>query len=109
MFYYTKIIAPSASFSFTVNQNNAPVAGGCASWAPLPPQSLGQVNLYSATCGNRASTNSYNPTTGAVTMSITGAIPGETLIVGIKYNNSGLRGQAVCGHPRAVTSATRRV
>src|SRR5262249_14941064 len=100
MFYYTSIVAPSSSFTFTLNQSNLPLAGACSSWMPIPPQNLGQINLYDATCGARTSTNSYNSATGAVTMSITGATPGETLIIGVKYSNSSLKGQTVCRpHP----------
>src|SRR5262249_30013363 len=91
LFYYSKIVAPSAAFTITVNESNAPLAGSCSSWAPLPPQSVGQINLYSATCGNRSSQNSYDSATGTVTMSVTGATKGEMLIVGIKYNPSALR------------------
>jgi len=100
MFYYTKIVAPSSAFSFSVSQSNAPLAGSCANWAPLPVQGVGQINLYDASCGNRAASPSYDATTGTATMSITGATPGETLIVGIKYSISNLKGQAVCRpHP----------
>jgi hypothetical protein len=101
LFYYSTIIAPSASFTITVNQAIAPNSA-CTfpNWPPLAPQSLSQANLYSASCGNRATSNSFNPTTGTVTMSVTGATPGETLIIGIKYQTSNLKGTNVCRpHP----------
>jgi uncharacterized repeat protein (TIGR01451 family) len=101
MFYYSTIVAPSSSFSIVVNQAIAPdSACSFPNWPPLAPQNLGQANLYSAGCGNRSSSNSYNPTTGALTMSVTGATPGEVLVVGIKYNISALKGTNVCRpHP----------
>jgi hypothetical protein len=101
MFYYATYVAPSASFTITINEAIAPNST-CSfpNWPPLAPQNLGQANLYSANCGNRSSSNSYNPTTGALTMSVTGATPGETLIIGIKYSISGLKGTNVCRpHP----------
>jgi len=101
MFYYSTIIAPSSSFTINVTQSIAPnSACSFPNWPPLAPQSLSQANLYSASCGNRSTSNSYNPTTGTVTMSVTGATPGETLIIGIKYQISELKGTNVCRpHP----------
>jgi hypothetical protein len=101
LFYYSTIVAPSASFTITVNQAIAPNSA-CTfpNWPPLAPQALSQANLYSASCGNRVTSNSFNPTTGTVTMSVTGATPGETLIIGIKYQTSTLKGTNVCRpHP----------
>jgi hypothetical protein len=101
MFYYTTIVAPSANFTITINQAIAPNST-CSfpNWPPLKPQSLAQANLYSASCGNRQSQNSFDPITGTLTMQVKNATPNETLIVGIKYQISDLKGTKVCRpHP----------
>src|SRR5262249_42270271 len=104
-FYYTRIVAPSSSFTITVTQSNAPTAGSCSSWRPIDWQNAANANLYSATCGSRSSSNSFDPVTGTVTMSVTGATAGETLIVGIKYSPGSLKGQSVCRpHPTEMYS-----
>jgi hypothetical protein len=101
MFYYSTIVAPAATFTINVNQSIAPNST-CSfpNWPPLRPQTLAQANVYSATCGNRQSTNSFNATTGQLTMLVKNATPGETLIIGIKYSISDLKGTLVCRpHP----------
>jgi hypothetical protein len=101
MYYFSTIIAPSASFAITVNEAVAP-GSACSfpNWPPLDIQNNAQANLYSASCGNRSSTNSFNPATGTLTMSVTGATPGETLVISVKYTVSRLKGTNVCRpHP----------
>jgi uncharacterized repeat protein (TIGR01451 family) len=101
MVYWSQIVAPSASFAFAVNEAIAPNSA-CAfpNWPALGPQSLSQANLYSGSCGNRSSSSSFDSNTGTLTMSVTGATPGETLVIGIKYRVSDLKGTAVCRpHP----------
>jgi hypothetical protein len=99
--YYSAIVAPSASFTITISQAVAP-GSACAfpNWPPLSLQNAAQANLYSGSCGNRASSNSFDPGTGTVTMSVTGATPGESLVIGVKYQTSSLKGTNVCRpHP----------
>jgi uncharacterized repeat protein (TIGR01451 family) len=99
--YYSTIVAPSASFTITVSQAVAP-GSACAfpNWPPLALQNAAQANLYSASCGHLNTSNSFDPGTGTLTMSVTGATTGETLILGVKYNTSSLKGTNVCRpHP----------
>ena len=99
MFYWATIVAPAASFTYTVDQDVAPSTCVFPDWPVLSPQNSGHIDVYTASCGNRQSSSSFDPTTGTVTISVTGATPGETLVVGIKYDN-GLKGTNVCRpHP----------
>jgi hypothetical protein len=98
IFYYTNIVAPAGGV-ITFTQSNS---GDCGSgWAPMPPQSTDQVNVYTDNCANVSSSSTYNSATGQITTTLTGATPGQHLIVGIKYSPGGLKGQAVTNacHP----------
>jgi hypothetical protein len=53
------------------------------------------VILWKADCTKLLTTATYNTTTGAVTINVTGAATGAVYYVGIKYNPGSLVGQAV--------------
>ena len=90
MFYYISITAPSASFTINVTQTNG------KGWKPIPAQATNQIILYEANCSKSSKGSaSFNSTTGTATISVTGATPGATYVVGIKYSLSGLAGQSV--------------
>jgi uncharacterized repeat protein (TIGR01451 family) len=89
LFYYSKITAPSAAFTITVGQSND------KSWKPMGVQN-GQALLYNANCTKSSAqgkTTTGNGTT--VTIAVSGATPGATYIIGIKYNPGDLVGQSV--------------
>jgi uncharacterized repeat protein (TIGR01451 family) len=89
LFYYSKITAPSAAFTITVGQSND------KSWKPMGVQN-GQAILYNANCTKSSAqgkTTTGNGTT--VTIAVSGATPGATYIIGIKYNPGDLVGQSV--------------
>jgi hypothetical protein len=92
IFYYTHIAAPAGGV-MTFTQSNAGTCGTV--WGPMSPQNLGQVKVYSATCGNISSSSTLNSTTGTITTTLTGVPAGTDLIVGIKYSPGSLAGQAV--------------
>jgi hypothetical protein len=91
IYYYNTITAPSASFTLTVTQSNS------LGWKPMLIQDSGQATLYTADCskfaGATVTTNDTNPYT--VTFTVTGATPGATYYIGIKYSPQNLVGQPV--------------
>jgi len=92
IFFYSHITVPAGGV-VTFTQSNV---GTCGSgWKPMAPQNTAQVNVYSEGCQNVSSSSTYNSTTGTITTTITGAAAGTSLIVGIKYTPSSLKGQAV--------------
>lgn len=90
-FYYSQFAAPAAAFTLEVSQTLS------AAFRPIPIQDLGQVVLYDASCQKSAlvQVKSFDAETGRVTVAVTGATAGQTLILGIKYSASALKGQAV--------------
>jgi hypothetical protein len=88
-FYYISITAPSPSFTVNVTQTND------ASWKPIPVQATNQIILYEANCTKSSKGTPSVTANGTATLTVTGATMGATYIVGVKYNLSGLSGQAV--------------
>ncbi|HET8944140.1 MAG TPA: hypothetical protein VFO59_05100, partial [Dehalococcoidia bacterium] len=97
IFYYNTITAPSSSFTLNVVQTNT------LNWKPMLIQDLGQAILYNGDC-NKADgvtvSTSLNPYT--VTFNVTGATPGATYYIGIKYSPQNLIGQSVQGFPTSI-------
>ena len=91
-FYYTSLTAPASSFSIDILQSNTSTNS-----FPDFPALNGQVILYlvtgtppNATCSKVVATITGGP--ADFTISVTGASPGATYVVGVKYNPSALRG-----------------
>jgi hypothetical protein len=92
IFYYTHMTVPAGGV-LTFTQSNS---GNCGTgWVPMPPQNVGQVNVYSLACANVTSSSTYNSSTGQITTTVTGAAAGTDVIVGIKYTPSALKGTPV--------------
>jgi len=73
-------------------------------WKPIPAQSTGQIILYESNCAKSSKgTSTYNAATGTATIQVTGATPGATYIVGIKYSLSDVAGQPVAAPFPVVT------
>jgi uncharacterized repeat protein (TIGR01451 family) len=87
-FYYSKITAPSSSFTITVPETNL------LNWRVILIQQ-GQALLYDASCTKLGITGTQNATTGTVTYTVNGATAGATYVVGIKYDPGSLVGQPV--------------
>jgi slime mold repeat-containing protein len=92
IFYYSHITMPAGGV-LTFTQSNSGTCGTV--WKPMAPQSLGQVKVFTASCGNVTSSSTINSTTGQITTTVTGPSAGTQLIVGIKYSPGSLAGQAV--------------
>ena len=88
MFYYGTITAPSANFTFNLEQSND------AGWKVMQVQGVNQIILYTANCGKLNMATSFN-SAGTATINVVGATAGANYVVGIKYSLSSLSGQAV--------------
>jgi hypothetical protein len=91
LFYYSFVVAPSSSFTVTVNQVDMPNA-------PFPAFGVQQQQafFYNPNCTKRSSTVMTISGGGAlVTFNVTGATAGTTYIVGIKYNPGSVVGTPV--------------
>ncbi len=91
-FYYSSLTAPASSFSINILQSNTSTNS-----FPDIPALNGQVILYlvsgtppNATCSKVLASITGGP--ADFTISVSGATPGATYVVGIKYNPSALRG-----------------
>ncbi|TMQ61746.1 MAG: hypothetical protein E6K78_12425, partial [Candidatus Eisenbacteria bacterium] len=91
VFYYSRIVAPSASFTVNILQG-ASVAG-----FPLFGVQKGQVYLYDAACSRIAQGSESSPGQGAIAVS--GVIPGATYIVAVKYTSGTVVGASVPSRP----------
>ncbi|WP_121356841.1 hypothetical protein [Flavisolibacter nicotianae] len=91
-FYWTSLKAPGSSFVITVTQTN-----NCGA-VPFALGNGNQFDLPNATCTNAGTvTYSQNATTGAVTVSVSGATAGQTYILGLKYSaKSGATFSSTC-------------
>ena len=96
-FYYSQIIAPSASFTITVLQtnNHTPTL-----W---PPTAIlnGQAILYDSNCNKSPAqgATTYDLATGTVTIHVNGATPGAIMVIGNKYNTTSVVGANANGKP----------
>jgi len=91
-FYYSKIKAPAASFTITVQQSNL------LGWKVIGVQQNNQALLYDANCNKLAIVGVPNAN-GTVTYTVSGTTSGATLIIGIKYDPGTLDGQSVGNKP----------
>jgi hypothetical protein len=94
-FYYSRITAPSNSFTFRVQQSN----NSALNWGPIKVPDLTQVVVWKADCTKLPTTATYNATNGTVTINVSGATTGATYYVGIRYNPSSLIGKSAVGKP----------
>jgi hypothetical protein len=90
-FYYSKVVAPSDSFTVQVPTS---IAGP---FRPIAVHDLGQVVLWSSACTKTAQQRetTFDPVTGLVTIDVGAATPGEIFYLGVKYAPMELRGQTV--------------
>jgi hypothetical protein len=99
LFYYSFVVAPSSTFTVTVNQSDTPDS-------PFPAFGVhqGQAIFYNPNCTKRASTVMTVSGGGAlVTFSVSGATTGARYVVGIKYNPGTVVGTSVSTpHPSAI-------
>lgn len=99
MTFYEKFTAPQADFALEIAQSNT---GG---WVPFAPMRGVAVTLYNASCSRSSAQGSvsYNPATGALTLTIVGALPDGTYYIAVKYNPASLVGTPVTAPNPTVT------
>jgi len=94
IFYYSRVTAPSSSFTITIQQTNNSSNG-----TPFfDIQQGNQVTLYNADCSN-SSLGTLSVSNGQVTLTVAGATAGQVFIIGAKYSP-----KSVVGAPAPVPS-----
>jgi uncharacterized repeat protein (TIGR01451 family) len=87
-FYYVKVTAPAASFTVDVTQSNT-------STNNFPNISTNGLMLYDASCNSLKSFTTTGSTSSNSLFNITGATPGATYFLSVKYQPSNLKGSPV--------------
>ena len=90
-FYFTKVVAPSANFTITVDQTK-----DIASFKYFAVHKL-QINLYSNGCIQLATVVASETSTGQSQLVVTGATPGATYVLQVKYNTKSIIGSTYTG------------
>ncbi|MCJ7535713.1 MAG: prealbumin-like fold domain-containing protein, partial [Anaerolineales bacterium] len=93
-FYYTKFIAPAADFTVDLHQQNN------AEFVNFLLQNEQQVRLFNGDCSSPSAGYTITFGTGQVSVHITGAAPGQVLIMSVKYETSSVVGQNQPGEVR---------
>ena len=90
-FYYTRVTAPSSSFTITIGESHAPIPS--PDWKPL---GVKQVMVYNASCVTNAVTvTSTTNSGGGVTISVSHATAGAIYYISVKYTPTDLVGISV--------------
>jgi hypothetical protein len=98
-FYYSRVAAPSASFTIDVKQSNDGDLNKLISvqgYSNIKPN-LQQIRLFTSNCGNVNYTASFIDSGKGARMAVTGATPGATYIVSIKYDVKSIIGATYSG------------
>lgn len=86
-FYYTTVVAPSSDFTVDITQSETN-----PTFSTLLGIMNNQVRVYDADCSD-SSLATVTVSGGQVSLSVSGATPGEPLIVSVKYTTGTLPGQ----------------
>jgi hypothetical protein len=99
MTFFEKFTATKSSFTIVIGQSNT------GAWVPFATVRGTAVTLYNASCvrSNALGTVSYNPATGALTLTVSGATPGAVYFVAVKYNPASLVGTPITAPNPTVT------
>ncbi|MFM1744703.1 MAG: hypothetical protein RLZZ630_640, partial [Bacteroidota bacterium] len=95
-FYFTSIIAPSASFTVDIKQT-AP-----AGFQTFAVHQDNQITIWNKFCGRVA--DGYTTTRGQAQIMVTNATAGQQYIIAVKYDAKSLIGNTVNGSPSPVFS-----
>jgi hypothetical protein len=87
-FYYTSVVAPSSDFTIAVTQSET-----SPTFSTLFGINNGQVRLYDGACAT-SSLATITTSGGQTSLSISGATPGETYVVSVKYTTGTVVGQS---------------
>jgi hypothetical protein len=88
-FYYSQITAPSAGFTIDVVQSSSN-----ASVPFFDPQNLSNIRLYNADCSTADGALMSIPSDGQARLAVSGATPGASYIVSVKYITGSVVGTA---------------
>ena len=104
-FYYSNVTAPSASFTIEVRQSNDGDLNkrfNVQGYGSIRPNTQ-QIRLYTSSCGNVSFTGSFIENGKSARLVVTGATPGATYIVSIKYDVKSIIGATYSGADKTST------
>jgi hypothetical protein len=87
-FYYDAVVAPASSFAIDVLQTETHPTFS----ALFGVQQETQIRLYNGDCTAPSATYSVSGATGQAHVSVSGATPGQTFVVSVKYSGATLIG-----------------
>ncbi|MFM9027616.1 MAG: hypothetical protein ACKOQ6_06435, partial [Bacteroidota bacterium] len=94
-FYYVKVVAPSSTFTLTVNQ--VAQTAGFARFAIQSSGNTPQIFLWDANCNKRAT--GVQTSVGQASVTITNAIVGATYVLSVKYDTKSIINTPIIGTP----------
>ncbi|WP_333667160.1 T9SS type A sorting domain-containing protein, partial [Flavobacterium sp.] len=100
MFYYSNVVAPAASFTIEVKQSNDGDLNKLFQVHGYDKGSLQQIRLYTSSCENVSFKASFISNGTGAKYIVTGATPGATYIVSVKYNVKSIQGGVYSGSDR---------
>jgi hypothetical protein len=98
-FYYSRVVAPSASFTVEVRQNNDGDLNklfNIQGYSNIRP-STEQIRLFDDNCNKGTYTASFIESGKGARIAVTGATPGATYVVSIKYDTKTIIGATYSG------------
>ena len=103
MFYYSGIVAPAANFTIDVKQTNDGDLSRLFEIHGYDKNSLSQIRLSTGSCGYVAFRGSFIDSGHGARYVVSGATPGATYIISIKYSVKSLIGGVYSGSDRTST------
>ncbi|MBF2710046.1 T9SS type A sorting domain-containing protein, partial [Flavobacterium soyangense] len=100
-FYYSNVVAPAASFTIEVKQSNDGDLNKLFSVHGYDKNNLQQIRLYTSSCGDVNFTGSFINSGKGAKLVVTGATPGATYIVSIKYEVKSIIGATYTGSDKS--------
>ena len=91
-FYYTKVTAPSASFTVDIVQTRS-----ATTFPFFDVQNLDQVRLFDGNCNTLPI--SFTDGGGQAHVNISGAYAGQIFIISVKYQTNSIVGTSITGNP----------
>ena len=102
-FYYSNVVAPAANFTIEVKQSNDGDLSKLFEVQGYDKNNLQQIRLFTNSCGSVLFTSSFINSGKGARYNVTGATPGSTYIVSIKFTVKSIIGGVYSGADRVST------
>ena len=103
MFYYTNIVAPATHFTVEVKQTNDGDLNKLFQVQGYDKNNKQQMRIYTSSCESVSFVSSFISNGTGARYVVTGATPGATYIVSVKYNVKTIQGAVYSGADRVST------